>query len=130
VINAIKIIFMVIVVGAIALSLFAKNQHEKREKERAIEGDIRYAAERAWKDPLVRNCENAVRRISDPGTLKFGVTSRFFNSNRDTETIDKTDSGYLYYIKASDATTGNTPITMLCYTDRNGSVLRVVPQNQ
>lgn len=120
-IDVIKNIFAVMLVGAIALFIYAKGENEKQEKQRAAD----YAAERAWKDPLIRNCENAVRKMADAGTLKFGGMMGL-----DTENIDKTDNGYLYYLQASDATTGNKPISMLCYTDRNGQVIRVVPRNQ
>ena len=115
-INAIKNILGVAVVAAIALFLFVREQYEKAEKQRAAE----YAAERAWRDQIVRNCENAVRSMSDASTLKFGD---LFGEN-----IEITDSGYLYYVTASDASTGNTPITVLCYTNRQGTVLRVVPR--
>jgi len=63
--------------------------------------------------------------MADTGTLKFGG---IFGPGR--ENIDKTDSGYLYYVTASDASTGNTPITILCYTNRQGQVVRVVPKAQ
>ena len=115
-INAIKNILAVVFVAAIPLFLFVREQNEKAEKQRAAE----YAAERAWRDQIVRNCENAVRSMSDASTLKFGG---LFGEN-----IERTDSGYLYYVTASDASTGNTPITVLCYTNRQGTVLRVVPR--
>ena len=120
-INAIKNILGVAVGAAIiALFLFVREQYEKAEKQRAAEYAAEYAAERAWRDQIVRNCENAVRSMSDASTLKFGD---LFGEN-----IERTDSGYLYYVTASDASTGNTPITVLCYTNRQGTVLRVVPR--
>lgn len=123
-INAIKNILGVAVGAAIiALFLFVREQYEKAEKQRAAEYAAEYAAERAWRDQIVRNCENAVRSMSDASTLKFGDV---FGVRR--ENIEITDSGYLYYVTASDASTGDTPITVLCYTNRQGTVLRVVPR--
>jgi hypothetical protein len=117
----VKDILTVIVVVAVGLFLFARDRSEKAEKQQAAY----YAEERAWKDPIIHNCENAVRSMADTSSLQFG--DRF---GRGPETIDKTDSGYLYYVTASDATTGNTPITILCYTNRQGQVVRVVPKAQ
>jgi hypothetical protein len=121
VIETIKNVLLVIVVGAIVLFFYGKSVREKEDKQRAED----YVAERAWKDPLIRNCENAVRRIADSGTLRFGEVFGLRG-----ERIENTDSGYLYYLSASDATTANTPVSMLCYTDRNGQVIRVVPQGK
>ena len=118
-INAIKNILAVVFVAAIPLFLFVREQNEKAEKQRAAE----YAAERAWRDQIVRNCENAVRSMSDASTLKFGDRFGVLREN-----IEITDRGYLYYVTASDASTGNTSITLLCYTNRQGTVLRVVPR--
>jgi hypothetical protein len=120
-IEAIKNIFAVIVVGAIALFFFAKSANEEREKQHEAD----YAAEMAWKDPLIQNCENAVRGIADAQTIKFG--NLFGEKSFD---IDKTDSGYLYRVQASDATTANQIVTVLCYTNKNGQVIRVVPQGR
>ena len=117
--ETIKNILMLLVVLVIAIGLFIRNGNEKQEKK--LESD--YAAERAWKGPLVNNCENAVRKMADGATLKFGGVL-----GSDAEIIDKTDSGYIYYLRASDSTSGNVPVSLLCYTDHNGQVIRVVPR--
>ena len=127
--NAIKNILIVIAGLAIALFIFAKEQNEKTRKQKAAD----YAAERAWKDPIVRNCENAVRSMADPGTLTFadpGTPTLGGMLGTGLEYINQTDSGYLYYFRASDASTGNTPISILCYTNRQGQVVRIVPKAQ
>lgn len=119
-IETIKNIFTIIIFAAIALFFYVKSVNEKQEKQREAE----YAAERSWKDPLIQNCENSVRGIADAQSISF--FKNIFESYR----IEKTDSGYLYRVEASDATMANKTVTMLCYTNRNGKVVRLVPQDR
>lgn len=119
--GGIKGVLALVVIGAVAMFFYAKAENEKQAKQQAADFD----AEMAWKEPIIKNCENAVRRISDADTLKLG---NMFGSQ--SLYVDKTDSGYLYRVQASDATTANKTVTMLCYTDRSGHVVRVVPQDR
>jgi hypothetical protein len=66
VIEAIKNIFAVVVVGAIALFIFGKSENEKQDAQRAAD----YKAERAWKDlQLPSSC---IIHCIQPCTHKVG----------------------------------------------------------
>lgn len=110
----------VVAMTVLAFFIYAIGENKKQDNER----QVAEAAEMAWKEPIINNCENAVRAISDAQTLKLG--GMFGGRSFD---VVKTDRGYLYRVQASDATTANKTATMLCYTDMNGQVVRVVPQN-
>lgn len=110
----------VVVIAVAAFFVYAIGENKKQDHER----QVAEAAEMAWKEPIINNCENAVRAMSDAQTLKLG---NMFGGR--SLSVNKTDSGFLYRVDASDATTANKTVTMLCYTDRNSKVIRVVPQN-
>ena len=119
--HIVNIVVAILVVLGLVL-YYAQIINDKRN----IRSAARYAAERAWQDPIVNNCKNAVRGMFDAQTLMFG------NQNKNVipdvapnELFTKTENGYLYYVNASDATTGN--VNIACYTNSNGKVVRIVP---
>ncbi len=119
------LVFVFVVIG-----LWAKfNQYEKEEeRQRKAEYEkvnAEIAAEMAWKTPVINNCTNAVRAKSDQATLKFD-NLYFRNGYNSLGNIEKTDAGYLYHMRVSDASTGNVAINTLCYTNLQGQVVRVV----
>lgn len=127
IVEAIFTILLWITMGILVFGvyLYVTEQKEKKEQLAAAE----YAAERAWKDPLINNCKNGVRARADPGTLSFRNPGDPF-SRHVSDTIQKTDSGYLYVMLASDATTRNGPITFHCYTNQQGQVVRLVDRGR
>lgn len=69
---------------------------------------------------IVTNCENAVRSQADKATLRFGDVLGNVSSK-----MQPTDAGFLYYVQASDSTVTKT-LSIACYTDKAGNVLRMV----
>jgi len=119
--NIFKNILAIIFIGAIALGFFVKSENEKREKESALRAS-EDALVKAGENKIIESCKAAVREKSDAQTIKFHYVYG--------EQVDITDSGFLYRVKVSDASTEPGTITMLCYTKVGGQVVRLVPENR
>lgn len=116
-----KAILAIVFIAAIALGFFEKSQNEKREKESALRA-ADDALVKAGENKIIESCKTAVRQKADAQTIKFHYVYG--------QQVDMTDTGFLYRVKVSDASTEPGTITMLCYTKSDGQVVRVVPENR
>jgi hypothetical protein len=120
--KALKILAFVGVVIAVIFA-YAKVTNDMEAVKNFNEISDRMDAQRQREAPIISNCESAVRGVSDRQTIRFHAHPIGTPSH-----VLKTDSGFLYHVVASDATTSLGPTTVLCYTNSDGQVIRIVPR--